>query len=766
MKQAKWPKQLVAFWNNYSAAFLIVAALFFSFNSIGQTIPLRSELQDINAKGYEWLTGSFRKGVYIVSDTLPTADSGVIVYYHGHIYQKDPGRWRPVSKATQLTDSSLLVGVDTITIHAGREIDVFLIGGQSNAMGAGDSALSPKVSNNVLQVVQGQVKVANDPVGVLISGSSNIAVTGSAWPAFGNAYYNATGKKIAFVPSARDGSSQAAGAEYFLGTWDTTGVIFDSAVARINSSMATLSAVGYKPTFRGVLWCQGEADGKAINRGLITQSDYIAALKKMIGKFRNQLNYPKMPFYIFRTGTKTDTLDAGYKLIRDAQQIVANIDTFNTKIVFYNAIDYPARGLMSDVAHFTQAGYNEMGTLAAAAVVSGRVFNIDDVLLTENNALKANRYIDLNNFNLAIKNGTTDYFNIGIPRINSNKTHLFNDSITQLTTAGINLFKSKSYFGARSIEGSEYAFFASAALRSYNEESISGNPTKTAGFMSANYLYANDAGNQSSEWQGTYATMVYRIRGAFSMPVGTAGFRTDFFFTRAADFVATPVVTGSTNLLTPTSAIIGRMGVTGAGAGTYNGWYSSFQPVLHLRGAAHVMENYADMILGGDVQANSATLTNRYGLYISDIKKSWVTNGYSIYQSGSTDTNYFAGKIRTPNLPLVTDTALNHPIVQDAAGNHSVMAGWPGVHVLRGTLSYSWPSTGANSSSTTTATVTGAVVGDPVVATISDGAGMSNGELYDAWVSGANTVTVRQHNGSGGTFTIGSRTHNIIVFKY
>jgi hypothetical protein len=86
--------------------------------------------------------------------------------------------------------------------------------------------------------------------------------------------------------------------------------------------------------------------------------------------------------------------------------------------------------------------------------------------------------------------------------------------------------------------------------------------------------------------------------------------------------------------------------------------------------------------------------------------------------------------------------------------------------ILKGTLSFDFPSVADNSSTSTTVNIAGAAIGDFVDITTNDGNVWLNGETYTGWVSSTNIVTVRLNNNSNAPIDLATRNFNIIVRKY
>jgi hypothetical protein len=82
--------------------------------------------------------------------------------------------------------------------------------------------------------------------------------------------------------------------------------------------------------------------------------------------------------------------------------------------------------------------------------------------------------------------------------------------------------------------------------------------------------------------------------------------------------------------------------------------------------------------------------------------------------------------------------------------------------VMQGSATYDPPSLADGAGTTTTVTVTGASLGDFAVASFSLDL---QGIVATAYVSGANTVSVRFQNESGGVLDLSSGTLRVLVFK-
>ena len=90
----------------------------------------------------------------------------------------------------------------------------------------------------------------------------------------------------------------------------------------------------------------------------------------------------------------------------------------------------------------------------------------------------------------------------------------------------------------------------------------------------------------------------------------------------------------------------------GSNLKVYNGWYSTYGGYIDLYGASgSTMDQFSYYTAGGVKYLHNTTIDKFIGYYSHPLSQSGVTNAYSIYQSGSGDTNYFEGIMQFKNIP-------------------------------------------------------------------------------------------------------------------
>lgn len=247
-----------------------------------------------------------------------------------------------------------------------QEKKVFMVAGQSNAVGQGDASASVICNAGIAFEYKPQGLVPlSDPVGTAAGGFEH-AASGSLCPAFAKAYNAITGRTVILVPAARGGSSCHQKAELNnYGTWARTGhrTLFDSAVQKAQAATGITNSA-----LAGILWLQGERDANAINTGTLTVAGYRQALQDLLQRFRDKLG-KNLPVYIVLTGYYTNHPTQGFDHVRQAQEDVACSDPY-TYIVYRKTNLFPHKSWMKDDIHYNQTGLNDIGETIAEEIAA------------------------------------------------------------------------------------------------------------------------------------------------------------------------------------------------------------------------------------------------------------------------------------------------------------------------------------------------------------------------------------------------------------
>ncbi len=241
---------------------------------------------------------------------------------------------------------------------------LFLLAGQSNAVGQGDSSKSPICPPKdcvEFDASENRFIPLKDPAGKPWRLFQR-AGTGSIAPAFADGLYALSKQKIFMVTAARGGASCSKLAEMSnYDTWDTSGALFDLAVKKTKMA-ETLS----NTSLSGILWMQGERDANAILNGELSADQYRSALIDLIRRFRKDFTND-LPFYIVQTAYQQDKAPDGCRAVRMVQSSVAR-KLKNVYIAYAETDKFGERKWFKDNVHYNQDALNDIGRKTASFV--------------------------------------------------------------------------------------------------------------------------------------------------------------------------------------------------------------------------------------------------------------------------------------------------------------------------------------------------------------------------------------------------------------
>lgn len=808
MKQAPFSglKQRNAFQGKSWQLIFVVAALFFTtLTASAQSGPTRAQLQDINALGYDYMSGGYRKLLYIPIDTFATADSGSIAFKNGIFWLKKPAQWITWGKPVQLNDSTVVISGDTITIR-----------------GTGGGGGSPAGADREIQIngtgafgAQSGVSVTNQ--GTIVSDSGRVSLMTFRGD-------STIVKKLVFAKSSRrDGAtvgfigfseeenqyetSTIDNTTYWgIGTPEVGGT--HSMFLKMENNWTPFPGATYRqkefylqihyPTgliLRPISWTGSILgnDGTWIQRGnLNSYTDWdgrfnLGGFSRGVGEFTTYHNFSgsgNIKLHVVDSTIATgNTIAAGITITGQ----ISGGSRLNTTAIHGQEIDYnweSAPVFRATAPSVNSSNFNYVFAIPSSNTGHRLIVNkgsgvFDDVAMWIHND---GRTVvgNANNFWPSYKfqaHAGTNSFVFGDWDAD-NTTILYSGAFSHRLTAG----------GGGSGMGAGYRFEADNASNTPTTiADIAGvwSGTPTAGAENGDILFRTTR-------TGTL-TEAFRIKANGDVAISGDATVTDEAYDATAWNGSLEVPTKNAirdKIESITSSNIANTDLTQTANRIYNGNnttmnFGSFSS-LNINSVGTRSSRPTAGLLNF-LPSTGSPLTLRAAMAKADnsadsLSLSIAATEYRSLIIAATDatasdnptielaTNPSLVRIKAAAIHLKTDPAASAdsayaPGSFDATNQTNQVTKVPIQRTLKGSATWDPASIGATSSTTTTLTVTGAALGDPVTVSKTSGA-YSNGEVYDAFVSATNTVTIRLQNVSGGTFDITSATFNVIVLKY
>ena len=204
-----------------------------------------------------------------------------------------------MKKLIQLLLLSILLP-EALAQAAGIDVDVFLLGGQSNAAGRGAVSEVPDPSalqNTNIMLYHSASMNSGQPARqwTTLRPASNSAGYFGPEIGFGNRMTELyPDRQIAIIKHAVGGTNLGADWNPGVGTGDADhfGPQYATFVETVNDGISSLIAQGYVPVIRGMLWQQGERDARDSSFG----PAYDRNLSHFIRRVRAQFDAPSMSF--------------------------------------------------------------------------------------------------------------------------------------------------------------------------------------------------------------------------------------------------------------------------------------------------------------------------------------------------------------------------------------------------------------------------------------------------------------------------------------